>query len=693
MSLSPQFSKKNGVALDSVDNLTGLDNFAVLFSNGVYPEMGFTIKIDTSLGDASNLFSFQPSSIGVFTIYWGDQTANQVSQSGITHTYNTGGQYEIACRGNFGSFRQVSSNTSNKKLIDVIQWTANGLIDNANIFSNCDNLVDFSATDAPADVTAGQQASFVRAFDNCDIWNGDLSGWDMSAATTFQEFFRRCPAFNNNSISNWDVSNVNRMSQMFLNGNFDGDLSNWNTSSLTNPRNMFEGGTSNPTGLNNWDTSKVTSFNSMFKSNSGFNQDITSWDTSACTNFERMFSGASAFDGWDLSTKVINAGLPNEYVAWDVSAGTRFGSMFPGGANPSSLRNWRFNSASGNFIQAFVQSSTVFNPDVSEWELPAVPFALSNCFKFCRSFQGGDMRTRVVNAGTPDEYTAWDMSECTNLHEFVHTGGAAGAFIGDCSNWDTGNVLDMSLCFGRQPLFNADISGWDLTSCQNIASMFSNCSAFNQDITGWDTSTVTNFNSWMSNAHAFSYDVSVWDVTSATNMNSFCAAGMNFNYGAWTLSSLVSISGFSILSFANTANTMIGWANNPLTNTGVTALGIFTNSRQLSKTATVGVEGYDGQDAYNGWLTLIAPTPNANRTSGTNTSTATDKLIDSGATFTASVNVGDVVANTTSGTYSVVETVDSDTQLTLEDDIFTSTSQSYSVDGGFGWTLTGISFS
>ena len=89
---------------------------------------------------------------------------------------------------------------------------------------------------------------------------------------------------------------------------------------------------------------------------------------------------------------------------------------------------------------------------------------------------------------------------------------------------------------------------------------------------------------------------------------------------------------------------------------------------------------------------MVAPTPNVNRASGTNTSTAADKLIDLGATFTASVNEGDVVANTTSGTYSVVETVDSDTQLTLEDDIFTSTSQSYSVDGGYGWTITGITF-
>ena len=104
------------------------------------------------------------------------------------------------------------------------------------------------------------------------------------------------------------------------------------------------------------------------------------------------------------------------------------------------------------------------------------------------------------------------------------------------------------------------------------------------------------------------------------------------------------------------------------------------------------MEGYDGQAAYNGFLTLTAPAPASNRTSGTNTSTNTNQLIDSGATFTASVGIGDVVANTTAGTYSEVVTVDSDTTLTLADDIFTSTSQAYSVDGGYGWAMTGTSF-
>ena len=55
------------------------------------------------------------------------------------------------------------------------------------------------------------------------------------------------------------------------------------------------------------------------------------------------------------------------------------------------------------------------------------------------------------------------------------------------------------------------------------------------------------------------------------------------------------------------------------------------------------------------------------------------------------VNEGDIITNSTDGTYSVVETVDSNTELTLWDDIFVS-GESYSVDGGFGWTITQMEY-
>lgn len=58
---------------------------------------------------------------------------------------------------------------------------------------------------------------------------------------------------------------------------------------------------------------------------------------------------------------------------------------------------------------------------------------------------------------------------------------------------------------------------------------------------------------------------------------------------------------------------------------------------------------------------------------GTATSTSTGKLVDSGATFSSEgVVAGNCVYNSDDGTYSRITSVDSETQLTLEDDIFVS---------------------
>ena len=64
--------------------------------------------------------------------------------------------------------------------------------------------------------------------------------------------------------------------------------------------------------------------------------------------------------------------------------------------------------------------------------------------------------------------------------------------------------------------------------------------------------------------------------------------------------------------------------------------------------------------------------------SGTTTSTTSNKLVDSGGAFTGLVSVGDAVLNTTDTTYAYVTAVDSNSTLTLDSDIFTS-SENYRI--------------
>ena len=67
-------------------------------------------------------------------------------------------------------------------------------------------------------------------------------------------------------------------------------------------------------------------------------------------------------------------------------------------------------------------------------------------------------------------------------------------------------------------------------------------------------------------------------------------------------------------------------------------------------------------------------------TSGTATSDSANKLIDSSATFkTDGVAIGMLVENVTDGTYGFVLSVDSETQLTLDSDLFPDGDEDYEV--------------
>lgn len=75
-------------------------------------------------------------------------------------------------------------------------------------------------------------------------------------------------------------------------------------------------------------------------------------------------------------------------------------------------------------------------------------------------------------------------------------------------------------------------------------------------------------------------------------------------------------------------------------------------------------------------------------TSGTTTSASAGKLINSGDTFVSDgVKVGCIIKNTTDTTYTYVTAVDSETQLSVNDDIF-ATSEAYTVYTNLYGTLT-----
>ncbi len=86
-------------------------------------------------------------------------------------------------------------------------------------------------------------------------------------------------------ISDWDVSNVKSMNDMFFACNklkSVGDISKWNVSSVTNMSGMFYGCNELEFigDISKWNVSNVTNMTHMFNGCNNFNQDISKWNIS-----------------------------------------------------------------------------------------------------------------------------------------------------------------------------------------------------------------------------------------------------------------------------------------------------------------------------------------------------------------------------------------------------------------------------
>ena len=274
-----------------------------------------------------------------FTIDWGD--GNSETYDGnipeITHEYADSGVFDITIEegegGNF-PYIKIDDSVSRISIVEISQWGNIGWESFTKSFRDCASL-DITASDFPILSNVEQMN---EAFWGCNSLvneNQSIANWDLSNVTDISYIFldtkidiplnwdlsnilRITSVFEqtnfNQDISDWDISSAEYINGLFFNNeSFNQDISNWNTSNVTSMNRTFLAARSFNQNVSNWDVSNVTDMQFMFGSANNFNQTISNWNVSNVQRFDYMFSNADSFDQnlaiWDISSMESAEGM------------------------------------------------------------------------------------------------------------------------------------------------------------------------------------------------------------------------------------------------------------------------------------------------------------------------------------------------------------------------------------------------
>lgn len=394
--------------------------------------------------------------------------------------------------------------------------------------------------------TASGLSGFDGPFWGCSNMNSSATDKPLLLSGTLWNFFRGCSSFNGN-IGSWDMSQVYGM------------------------RNFFNGCTNFNQNIGAWNVSNVSDMEEMFRDARAFNQNIGAWNVSNISTFAGTFIGAYAFNNggsadinnWSIRT---TGTVDMRYMFLDALAFNQ------------PIGNWN-TSAVTNMLGMF-QNATSFNQNIGSWNTSAVT-TMGSMFQSTSFNQ--NINTKIVNAGLPNEYIAWDIYNVTNLSSIFRFNFSFNQPIG---NWNTSAVTNMSNMFegsGNATPFNQDISAksvtlgtktynaWNVSNLLNTQRMFYLC-RFNQPIGNWNTSAVTNMAEMFRDGRGFNQPIGSWNVSNVTNMFAmFYEAGdFNQNIGSWNVSNVTNFTDFmgarfpAIYSAANLDAIYNGWSSRPV---------------------------------------------------------------------------------------------------------------------------------
>ena len=385
-----------------------------------------------------------------------------------------------------------------------------------------------------------------------ELWNPNISSWDVSNVTTMVGAFLGTSAHGTNpDLSFWDVGNVTNMDLLFCRSKFDSDISQWDVSSVQSMSRIFcivgygewpfgynfsEDGScpsiypdyypdydEHPGGyfdqdISGWDVSNVADFSFAF-AGSRFNQDLSSWDVSSAEDMSFMFAGAAfnqPIDLWNVSNVVsfdrMFAGTPfnQDINAWDLTNAHDIGGMFCGCDINQDLSNWNVENVV-DMASCFAHTDN-FNGDISSWNTGAVQ-------NMRKMFASSESFNSAINA--------WDVHNVTDM-SYMFAGGSQ-AFNQDLNEWDVSSVDKMTGMFFQNEVFNGEVCAWDVHSVTDMTYMFAGCHWFNSNISNWDVGNVESMEEMFADCWTFNQPIGQWDVGNVESMQEMFIGATAFN--------------------------------------------------------------------------------------------------------------------------------------------------------------------
>ena len=222
-----------------------------------------------------------------------------------------------------------------------------------------------------------------------------------------------CPVYAATSgrpvMSNWNVSNVTDMSQMFAGTRlFNQDIGGWTVTIVSDMSGMFNDARAFNQNIGPWRPQNLTIMGSMFESAHSFNQDISQWDVSTVQFMNGLFYDARVFN--------------QDVSLWDVSNVRNMGGMFAYSPFNHNIGGWDVGNVTS--IGGMFQSNGVFNQDISRWNT-------SNMISMGSAFEGARFFSQDINT--------WDTSKVTSFDYMFKDVQFMNA---DLRRWEVGPTAD-----------------------------------------------------------------------------------------------------------------------------------------------------------------------------------------------------------------------------------------------------------